>query len=121
MNKSEITVTLSLEEFDKLRETQSKIEGFKNQYLTLIEKLDNCVTFDMAEYDKECEAIDSDPKLVSDKAIHKAVLKAESKIKIYVDTAKLKAMIIDLDLAGVNISKSAKPTLRFSQEVEQYD
>lgn len=105
------TVTISIETFEKLKAEADKKDEAEKKLQGLINAVLATCAFDDKEFLKECEKIDNDDTLSTDRQISKALNEARKKLKIMIKADRLKSV---LKIAAVN-TKAKK----ISVEVEE--
>lgn len=93
------TVTISIETFEKLKAEADKKDEAEKKLQGLINAVLATCAFDDKEFLKECEKIDNDDTLSTDRQISKALNEARKKLKIMIKADRLKSM---LKMAAVN-------------------
>lgn len=93
------TVTISIETFEKLKAEADKKDEAEKKLQGLINAVLATCAFDDKEFLKECEKIDNDDALSTDRQISKALNEARKKLKIMIKADRLKSV---LKMAAVN-------------------
>lgn len=93
------TVTISIETFEKLKAEADKKDEAEKELQGLINAVLETCAFDDKEFLKECEKIDNDDTLSTDRQIIKALNEARKKLKIMIKADRLKSV---LKMAAVN-------------------
>ena len=85
-------VTISIEDFEKLKATAEQKEYAENQLQAFRDRMSQFYELDDTDFQKRIEEIDSTPNM-SDRQIDKAISEARKTLKIVIDTDKLKKQI----------------------------
>lgn len=93
------TVTISIETFEKLKAEADKKDEAEKKLQGLINAVLATCAFDDKEFLKECEKINNDDALSTDRQISKALNEARKKLKIMIKADRLKSV---LKMAAVN-------------------
>lgn len=117
MNKEKITVTLSLADFDELRQSE---KSYSRLYKALSDKLQKCFVFDLTAYNSELRRLD-ESSLKTDKEIFKAVAAAEKLISITVDIKRIKAIAVDLHFYDEDVNSENISKVLFKEDGRQTD
>lgn len=104
MNKENISVTLSLAEFDNLRSSEKALSNMYDRLKNQLMQLMQCFSFDTEEYKAELKRIDASD-LSTDQQIHKAVKAAEQLIVVKVDMDKIKKLAVDFEFYDEGIDR----------------
>ena len=91
-------VTISIEDFEKLKAEADMKEYAENQLQAFRDRMSQFYELDDTDFQKRIEEIDSTPNM-SDRQIDKAISEARKTLKIVIDTDKLKKQI------GASINK----------------
>lgn len=85
-------VTISIEDFEKLKAAAEQKEYAENQLQAFRDRMSQFYELDDTDFRKHIEKIDSTPNM-SDRQIDKAISEARKTLKIVIDTDKLKKQI----------------------------
>lgn len=85
-------VTISIEDFEKLKAEADMKEYAENQLQAFRDRMSQFYELDDTDFQKRIEEIDSTPNM-SDRQIDKAISEARKTLKIVIDTDKLKKQI----------------------------
>lgn len=85
-------VTISIEDFEKLKAEADMKEYAENQLQAFRDRMSQFYELDDTDFQKRIEEIDSTPNM-SDRQINKAISEARKTLKIVIDTDKLKKQI----------------------------
>jgi hypothetical protein len=85
-------VTISIEDFEKLKAVADMKEYAENQLQAFKDRMSQFYELDDTDFQKRIEEIDSTPNM-SDRQIDKAISEARKTLKIVVDTEALKKTI----------------------------
>ena len=85
-------VTISIEDFEKLKAAAEQKEYAENQLQSFRDRMSQFYELDDTDFRKHIEKIDSTPNM-SDRQIDKAISEARKTLKIVIDTDKLKKQI----------------------------